>query len=180
MPLTVRESRARFSVRRLTADAQVTAVRSSRHTPGGYRNRGTMYVLCLGVAMMVTVIGLSALTAARIQLRATDETNHRTAARFYAQSALETAFLIINLTSNWRTSLGAGQWVIEQPLGEGTFTIEATFVDDGDGQENNNPVVLTGIGFSGPAQHIIEVTVIPQGTGMIVSPESWQQGVIAP
>lgn len=149
---------------------------TNRRHPRRHRRRGVTYVLLVGTAMIVTVIGLSALVAARVQLRSAEGTNDSAEARFYAQSAVEMGFLMIRGTSTWRNDLGSGFWLTDQPIGTGTFSLEATILDGG-GDPNDDPVVLTGTGVCGQARHKMQATAVPQDGGMVIAPGSWRQVV---
>ena len=142
-----------------------------------HRRRGASYVFVLGTGMVVMVMGLSTLMMVRIQRRSNEGSNDLTAARFYAQSAIEYGFAKINQDPDWRMNLGAGPWATDQPIGRGTFSLEAAFVDDGDADASNDPVTLIGSGVSGEAMHRTQVTLIPQGVVVVVSPGSWKQVV---
>ena len=84
------------------------AVPAATHsTAGKYRRRGSGYVYFLSTMMLVAVIGVSALMAARIRLRAAGGSNDATAARFYAQSAIELGLVMIQQDGAWRTSRGS-------------------------------------------------------------------------
>ena len=147
-----------------------TATRKRR-----FRRRGSSYVFFMGTAMIVTIIGLSALMAVRIQRRGAEGSNDLAAARFYAQSAIEHGFAMINQKADWRTDLGSGFWIPAVNIHGGTYSLDATFSDDGDGNPDNDYVVLTGTGVHGPARHKTQVTLTAQGSGVALSPESWQR-----
>ena len=140
-----------------------------------HQRRGSMYVVVLGTAMIATVIGLSALYLVRIERRAAQGANEQVEARGYAQSAIEIGFLMIRADPAWRDNLGSGYWAAKQPIGNGAYVLLAAVIDDGDGQPDNDPVVLTGIGVSGRARHGMQVTIVSQSGGMIVSPGTWKQ-----
>ena len=143
-----------------------------------YRRRGSMYLVVLGTAMLATILGLSALYVVRIERRIAQGSSDRLEARLYAQAGIELGFLLIRQDPDWRKTLETGYWAAKQPIGNGTYTLWAVIVDDGDGQPDNDPVILTGIGFSGRARHAMQVTIVPQDGGMVVSPGSWRQGTI--
>jgi len=63
-----------------------------------------MYVAVLMTATIVAVIGISALTITRIELRSAEGAKDTIEARFYAQSALEISSYLINNDRNWRTN----------------------------------------------------------------------------
>jgi hypothetical protein len=127
--------------------------------------------------MLVMVIGLSGLLVGRIQLRSAEGADESAAARLYAQSAIELGFTMIHKDTAWRDSLGEGLWITDQAIGAGTMSLEASFVDDGDENPDNDPVLLVGTGVVGAAQHRMQVTLLPDRGGMMVSPASWQQKV---
>jgi len=126
---------------------------------GTHRRRGMGYVYFLSMTMLLAVISLSALMFTRIQRRSVEGNEDTMAARFYAQSALELGFAKIHLDPNWRTTLGSGAWVTKQPIGGGTLSLDALIANDGDGNPNNDSVMLIGTGVYGLATHKIEVTL---------------------
>lgn len=142
-----------------------------------YRRRGSSYVFFMGTAMIVTIIGLSALMAVRVQRRGAEGSNDLGAARFYAQSAIEHGFTMINQDPDWRTNLGSGFWFTNQDIHTGTYSLEATIVDDGDGKPENDDVVLTGTGVHGPASHRTQVLLKAPSGEPALSPGSWQRSV---
>ena len=122
------------------------------------RHRGSAYVLVLSASLLVAVIGISALMAARIQHRAAAGTDDLAEARIYARSALEIALHHINNDPTWRTTYGNSNWPKNQPIGNGTYTIEAVDPADGDVTTGNlDPIELTGIGVRGMATQKIRV-----------------------
>ncbi len=142
-----------------------------------YRRRGSSYVLFMGTAMIVTIIGLSALMAVRIQRRGAEGSNDLAAARFYAQSAIEHGFAKINQKPDWRTDLGSGFWFTNQQIHGGTYSLEAAFIDDGDGKPENDDVLLTATGVHGPSTHKTQVVLVAQSGEVALSPGSWQRSL---
>ena len=144
-----------------------------------HRRRGVAYVFFLGIAMFVTIIGLSALTVVRIQRRDANNANDLSAARLYAQSAIELGFATLHLDPAWRDNLGSGTWYSDAPIGTGALNLEVSITDDGDEHVGNDPLLLTGTGVCGQARHIIEVTLVAlsDNGGLVVSPGSWKQVV---
>ncbi len=141
------------------------------------RRRGSSYVFFMGTAMIVTIIGLSALMAVRIQRRGAEGSNDLAAARFYAQSAIEQGFAMINEKPDWRTDLGSGFWITVQNIHGGTYSLEATFIDDGDEILENDDLVLTGTGVHGQASHRTQVLLNAQSGEAALSPGSWQRSL---
>ena len=149
-----------------------TTRRKRRHC-----RRASSYVFFMGCAMAVMIIGLSALLAVRIQRRGAEGSNHLAAARFFAQSAIEYGFAVFNQDADWRANLGSGFWVTDLAIYGGTFSLEVAFIDDGDGKQGNDDVVLTGTGVHGPASHRTQVMLTAQSGEVALSPGSWQRSL---
>ena len=142
------------------------------------RRRGSVYVVVLGVAMIVTVIGLSALVAVRIERRSLAGGTDFAQARLYALSAIEMGFFWIRDDPAWRDNRPSGVWVADQPIGNGTFTLEVIDPDDNNLKaEPNDFIVLTGTGLLGDARFKLQVTVVPDRGGYEISPGTWRQVV---
>jgi Tfp pilus assembly protein PilX len=77
---------------------------------GAQLRRGSVYLIVLATSMMVTVIGLSALFAVRVQRRNAEITQDRAEALLCAQSAVELGLLKIQ-NPNWRDSEPNGIWL---------------------------------------------------------------------
>lgn len=139
-----------------------------------HRRRGSMYVAVLGVAMIVTVIGLSALMATRVERQYARGTGDFAQARLYAQSAIEMGFFWISDDPDWRTR----EWEADQPIGQGTYTLEGIDPDDDNLEaEPNNSIILIGTGVQGEARYKLQVTVVPLKGGYELSPGAWRQVV---
>lgn len=131
-----------------------------------YARPGSMYAALLMTALIVSVIGLSGLAATRIQLRSVAGVNNATAARFYAQSALDMGLFAVSNDADWRTTYSHDVWVSEQPLGEGTYTWKLVDEQDGDLATNPaGPVRLYGKGIAGDAVRVYSVQVQPETDG---------------
>lgn len=131
-----------------------------------------MLVLTMGTAMVVTVIGLSAVWASRMRLRDVQASTQILEALGYAQSAIELGLLQVRSDPNWRTTLGAGMWVANQSIGHGTCTLTTSIVADGDADPYNDDWLLLGTGISGDAVRKIELTLVD---GKLVG--EWKQKV---
>jgi len=111
--------------------------------------------------MMVTVIGLASLFAVRVQRRSAIVTKDCAEARLCAQSAVELGLYYVSSDSNWRTTWPNGTWVADQPLGNGSFTLEGIDPDDGVlNDSDTDPLVLTGTGQKGLARQKMQVRLV--------------------
>jgi Tfp pilus assembly protein PilX len=126
--------------------------------------RGTAYVLMLGMSLMVTVIGLSALYATRAAGRSSALAQDADDARLLALSALELAQQWIAQDPNWRTNRPSGAWATDQPIGNAaTYTIDV--IDPADNNLADDPhqsVVVSATVKKGLARCKMQVTLVAQ------------------
>src|SRR5688500_10995909 len=129
------------------------------------RRRGSIYAVVLAMAILVSLIGLSAVAVGRINLRTAGTGGDAMAAELLALSAVEHAIAVVNREANWRDRLENDVETPEVRLGGGTFawklvdgTTDANgdgVMDDGDGALDAGglqPARLFGIGRVGDAR----------------------------
>lgn len=122
------------------------------------RCRGSIYLTVLGSSLIVTVIGMSALAAVRIQ-RQVDQTNHDLAqARLLARSALELGMLQIRDDPRWRTR-GEGPWFSDRPMADGRMSLTVSDPLGGGFSDPQGPAALTGEGHVGVARYRMQTQV---------------------
>ena len=122
------------------------------------RRRGSIYLLVLGMAVIITIIGLGALAVSRVQARSTSSSQDWSKAQSLAFSAVEHALVQIDRTATWR-SVYNGQ-TIQNSLGQGTFTWR--IVDEADGDLTNDPitpVTIFATGTVGDASYSLRVHI---------------------
>jgi len=126
------------------------------------RRRGGVYVLALGTALLVTVIGVSALLVARGQRIAIADAQDFCRARHAALAAIDVGLEAMEASSNWRTLLPSGAWVTSASLGGARLSLRGEDPDDGNLTDNKaDPVVLTGTGYCGHARYQVSVRLVP-------------------
>jgi hypothetical protein len=131
--------------------------------------RGSAYVMVLGVATLVAVIGMGVLLAARVGTRMTVDGNDAVEADALAASAVEQALTLINADPGWRSRYGSGKDNGPYPLGRGTITWKVVDEFDGDLANNANDVTrLYGTGSVGRARRVYSVLLQPAGPGLEV------------
>jgi hypothetical protein len=138
--------------------------------------RGSAYILVLGVALLITVIGMGTLLTTRLAGKQSGNASDWQQAGLIAQSMVEQAISYLNAQiaanpTTWRnaftsyttgnaaafaqtTSIGVGSWVVK---------------DEVDGNFANNyadPFRLYGIGKVGQATRVYSVQVVPSGSPM--------------
>ncbi len=145
------------------------------------QRRGSIYIAVLGAASLVALIGVGAVAAARIQLRAAVAANDATRAAPMAQSAIELARLRIAGDANWRTTFTHDRWAENIPFADGG-TLSFKLLDEADGDlsdSGSEPVRLIGRGVYGKSLRMMSVELKPDITGkMVPTPGSWRQEVL--
>lgn len=116
--------------------------------------------MVLGTSTAMTVIGLSALMAVRIERRGAEGTADLSRARFHARSAIEMGLYKIGSDPNWRTTQPDGNWYVDEPIGTGTFRLEGYDPNDGSlSNSDTDPLVFLGVGKQGEARFKLQVTL---------------------
>lgn len=132
--------------------------------------RGGIYAVVLVAALIVTTIGLSALTATRLHVRAAEEVNDVVEAHFYAQSAIELGLHAISTVPSWRSSFTHDVWLPERPIGNGSCFVKFLDEEDADlANDDTQPVRLYGKGVAGDAVRIYSVIVVEAEPGSVAN-----------
>jgi hypothetical protein len=142
-----------------------------------HNRRGGAYILVLGVAMLVTVIGMGALMTTRLAAREANSATDWEEAGTLAQAAVDHAISYLNAKvtaspAGWRsafTSYTTGAYTFTQSAGRGTFNWVVK--DEVDANFSNNyqdPFRVYGIGKVGLATRVYSVQVVPAGTALDV------------
>jgi hypothetical protein len=139
--------------------------------------RGGIYVAVLGVAMVVTLIGLSALLAVRVDQRATDLMENAVKVDFQAQATVDRALLRLNSIANWRTTYTNDTWTAGQTFDGVTTSFK--LVDELDGNlanDANQPVRVYGRAVAGDALRMYSVCVQPRSTPNLLANADMEAG----
>ena len=138
------------------------------------QRRGSVYLAVVGTAMLVSVIGFTAIHLSRIEVRAATRNNDITYARQIAQSGVEFATGAIDLDPSWRSNYTHGAESPRYPSGTDAvinFRLLDTTGDNDLGNDNTHPVEIQGIGRCGNAEVIYSVTYKPAVTsGDVIGP----------
>ena len=139
------------------------------------RRRGSIYAVVLAMAILVSLIGLSAVAVGRINLRAAAGGSDASSAELLAVSAIEHAITVLNSEAGWRGNVAYANEQKTNPiaLGEGQFRWKLT-----DERDHNiaytaggiQPVRVYGIGEVGEARRVYSVELVPTGTNLLANP----------
>ncbi len=153
----------RFAPRSGLRRSQRTAQHSmfDAHSRAGY-----LYVAVMITATLVGLVGLSAVSVARLNLRTTTRTADSSSADFLAHSAVEHALAVLKNDSAWRTTY---QNNIEYPdtpisINGGTFTWKLVDTDASLLDDDSDTVRIYGIGRQGSATSVQSVQLYPTET----------------
>lgn len=127
---------------------------------------GYLYVAVMVVATLVGLVGLSAVSVARLNLRTTTRTVDSSSADFLAQSAVEHALAVIKNDTAWRTTYLNNTEYPSTPisLNGGTFTWKLVDPDSSLLDDDSDTVRIYGIGRQGSATSVQSVLLYPTET----------------
>jgi len=137
------------------------------------RNRGSIYAVVMALAILVSLIGLSAVAVGRINLRTASAGGDASTAELLALSAVEHATAVINSNSQWRSTYVNDTETSSMPLGAGSFTWKLQDELDSDlrlSVGGLQPARLFGIGRVGDARRMYSVVLVPTGTNLLSNP----------
>jgi hypothetical protein len=172
-------TRLRFSRLRLSAPPRVTTrsrLRFAISPPPHRANRkrpnrqGTIYVIVLGAALIISSIALASLHMARVEVDGITNADRIARAELMAQSAIEFAMANLKNNASWRTTYidnqqnPAATWY--SPNSSDGFKF---ILHDNDGNladDIRDNVTLTGLGRSGDATAAISVRLEPTGQAL--------------
>ena len=118
--------------------------------------------------MIVTVIGMSALLAARLERQALRGASNAADALQYAESGIDLAMLKISQDPLWRQTYTHDTWTTDQDIGRGTFRWKLVDLVDTDLSNNpNDPIKL--VAWSSLEQTTQKISVHLEAIGQPLS-----------
>jgi Tfp pilus assembly protein PilX len=139
--------------------------------------RGSLYIAVLGVALLITIIGISAMLAARVEHRALVDTEAAVKADFGATSITDLALFWITADYNWRTTYTNNTWT--PALATDGMTLRFKLVDELDGNLANDPtqpVRLYAKAIVGRAVRLESVLLQPTPSPNLLSNADMENG----
>jgi hypothetical protein len=141
----------------------VPALRVGARYPAAQRRQGGVYIAVLGSSLIIALLGMCALIGQRIENRLVVASSDIRQAQLNASTAVELAMLAMKQDTNWRTTYTSGAWFTKRSTGIGSCTANVVDPVDGTlGGGTDDPVQITGIGYSGGAEQRMQVTVDPK------------------
>lgn len=134
--------------------------------------RGSIYAVVLAMAILVSLIGLSAVAVGRINLRTALAGGDAASAELLALSAIEHAVAVVNDDSNWRSNFVHDQTAPPRELGTGQFTWKLLDEFDQDLRltvGGIQPARVVGIGSVGEARRAFSVVLVPSGPNQLTN-----------
>jgi hypothetical protein len=127
--------------------------------------RGYLYLAVMGTAVVVSTIGLTALSVSALKLKAATANQHWLEAELLAHSAVEDALQQIKTNLAWRTSFinNTVYPVIPRALGNGTYTFQLIDDDGSLSDDDADGVKILGIGRVGNATVAESIRLLPNG-----------------
>lgn len=126
--------------------------------------RGGAYVLVLGAATLLTVVGLGVIAAVRTSIGRVVMSRDWSAAGVLAESSIEGALSRINTEPTWRSDFGSSPVAGPVSIGGGTASFRIEDPNDGDLSNNpKDPVRIVGVGRVGQARraYAVEARWVP-------------------
>jgi hypothetical protein len=151
-------------------------VRESRLAPPTRRvRRATVYAAVLGVSLIITIIGLSAIAATRVRNREAALVADAAKARFYAQSYIDLTIFRLRADPTWRAKILSNVWSADEALAEAILAYK--LVDENDGLllgDDTQPVRLHAKATVGKAVRLYSVLLLPTSetpTNLLSNPD---------
>jgi hypothetical protein len=137
-----------------------------------------VYVTVLGVATLVTIIGLGALMVVRVEQRAVKVTEAALKADFAAQSGTDLMLFWLSSNPNWRTTYTNDTWTAPQTIDQAALSFK--LVDELDGNLANDPtqpVRLYIKAVVGEATRLYSLRLRPRSTTSLLSNGDMEDGL---
>jgi hypothetical protein len=137
--------------------------RTTRHADA--RRRGSAYLLILAVSVILLVIGLSAVTVARVSNRALATDNDWAEAQRLAFSGAEHALAQIRANADWRTKFAGVETQV--PFGRGSFRWRLCDEQDGQlGDDERDPIAIIARGTVNDSAYAVALRCAVVGTAL--------------
>src|SRR5262249_29641739 len=100
------------------------ALGAVRSVPSQFQRRGTIYLLVMVAAILLSIIGFSLLTTSRLAARVRSQSDDIDQAEQLAESAVEFALSKLAANNSWRTTYTSGVEAGTVSFGAGTISFK--------------------------------------------------------
>jgi len=139
--------------------------------------RGSIYLATLGAAMIVTIIGLSALLVARVHRSTAAAVEDGAKARLYADCAVDVMIFRLAGRPNWRDIVENDVWTPEETAGDALVSYKLVDEIDGDlSNDDTQPVRLYAKARVRQAVRICSVLLTPPKWGNVLTNGDMESG----
>jgi hypothetical protein len=133
------------------------------------QRRGSIYAVVLAMAILVSLIGLSAVAVGRINLRSAAAGGDGASAELLSFSGIEHATTVVNTDPTWRSTCLDNTETAPLRLGGGSFTWKILYADPTLPSAALQPVRVVGYGRAGDAIRRFSVRLLPKGTNLLIN-----------
>lgn len=130
--------------------------------PCSARRGGFLLVSVLITSLIVSVLGLSAISTARFQTAQKEASTCHHQAQTLALSAIEWGLATVNSDASWRTNYTSGAENSHNVTGSETMSFTLTDEDGNLADDTTDFVTLTGIGYCGKSRSVYRVVLMPK------------------
>ena len=124
---------------------------------------GYLYVAVLLTSLVVSTMGLVALSVASLRMRSTLDANDYASAQILAKSGIEQGIAAVRSDNTWRTKFTINTESSSTALGQGTFTWKLVDEDGSLTDDDSDSVRVVGIGRVGRATVAESVRMLASG-----------------
>lgn len=135
--------------------------------------RGTIYVAVLGVAIIVSIIGIMSLSVLRIERRAATAGFDLAEATLLAQSGVEQCISVIGSNSGWRSTQKHDVWNPAHTLGGGSYKWKLVADSGNLSSPSDGAVKIISRGTVNEAIQELGVYVENGAYGAVIVPATW-------
>lgn len=133
---------------------KIPTQKRGRHKP---RRGAALFAAVMATALLVSMIGLAALTLVRVEREDSSIGSERMLARSNARSAVELALRVLANDSNWRTTYASGTETTPLAVGDPELGLVSWNITDTDGSLLDTDTELCVMGF-GRVGNTIQIT----------------------
>ncbi|QQE11044.1 LamG domain-containing protein [Planctomycetota bacterium] len=131
--------------------------------------QGIALLLVLFALAIGSIYAFTFLSSSNTTITIAQNINAHAEARCIAESGLEIAIKYVYESTDWRTTKTPGEWFVDQPLLDGTYTLSALDIDNDFTNNSEDKVTFTVTGKKGNVTHTVSAIVTPSIQAQVVA-----------